>query len=71
MISALKKDGWKIIAAKEAYSDPVYQTEPDVLPAGESIVWATAKHQNKYSELLRYPAEDAMYEKEKMDKLGL
>jgi hypothetical protein len=71
VIEALKKDGWKLISAKDAFADPVYQTEPDVVPAGESIVWSTAKKQNKYPEMLRYPAEDGTYEKEKMDKLSL
>ncbi len=71
LISALKKDKWKIISAKEAFKDPVFQIKPDVLPAGESIVWSTAKQQGKYQEMLRYPAEDSVYEKDKMDKLSL
>lgn len=71
LLTELKKKDWKIISAKEAFTDSVYQTEPDMLPAGESIVWATAKMQGKYPDLLRYPAEDGRYEKEKMDKLGL
>lgn len=52
VIEALKKDGWKLISAKDAFTDPVYQTEPDVLPAGESIVWATGK--NRISTLKCY-----------------
>lgn len=71
LISALKKDKWKIISAKDAFKDPVFQMEPNVLPAGESIVWSMAKKQGKYQEVLRYPAEDGIYEKEKMDKLSL
>ena len=42
-----------------------------VLPAGESLIWVLAKQSGKYDSMLRYPAEDERYEKEKMDALGL
>ncbi|MNL31759.1 hypothetical protein D3C87_1535680 [compost metagenome] len=63
--------GWKLISAKDAYKDPVFELEPNIIPAGESIVWASAKESGKYESVLRYPAEDGEYEKAEMDKLGL
>ena len=71
LIQMFKAKGWKIIDAKDAYQDPVYTIEPDILPAGESIVWAIAHQTGKFAHLIRYPADDSQYEKEKMDKLGL
>lgn len=64
--------GWRWIDAAEAFAgDAIYRAEPDILPAGESIVWALAKESKRFESLLRYPAEDGEYEKEKMDRLGL
>ncbi|HEX8139981.1 MAG TPA: polysaccharide deacetylase family protein [Pyrinomonadaceae bacterium] len=63
--------GWKVIDAERAFKDPVFDSAPKTLPAGESLVWALAKETGKYDALLRYPGEDGDYEKEKMDRLGL
>jgi hypothetical protein len=71
LMSMYKQKGWKIISAKEAYTDPVFKLEPSVTPAGESIVWASAKESGKFENVLRYPGEDGEYEKAEMDKLGL
>lgn len=71
LIQMYRDKGWKIISAKEAYKDPVYQLEPNIVPAGESIVWASAKESGKFESILRHPAEDGEYEKAAMDKLGL
>ncbi len=69
LIKMFKSKGWKIISASKAYEDPVYLTETKY--AGESLIYALAKDSGKYDEILRYPAEDSRYEKEKMDLLGL
>jgi hypothetical protein len=42
---------------------------PDILPAGESILWALAKQKGVPG--LRYPAEDDVYEKPILDRLHL
>lgn len=63
--------GWRLIDAAEAFADPVFSTAPDILPAGESIIWALAKESGKFNDVLRYPGEDDIYEKPKMDQLGL
>ena len=68
-IAALKQKGWRIIASDTAYADPIYQNKPDNLPAGESLVWALAKA--KGEKRLRYPAEDAPYEKANLERHGL
>jgi hypothetical protein len=63
--------GWKLIDAEHAFSDPVFSTAPNIVPAGESIIWALAKETGRFNDVLRYPGEDSEYEKPKMDKLGL
>jgi peptidoglycan-N-acetylglucosamine deacetylase len=71
LLQMYKDKGWKIISARDAYKDPVFKLEPNIVPAGESIVWASAKESGKFDHILRYPAEDGEYEKAEMDKLGL
>ncbi|MBF0546334.1 MAG: polysaccharide deacetylase family protein [Candidatus Riflebacteria bacterium] len=71
LLSELEKKGWKLINAEDAFKDPVFSIEPDIIPAGESIVWAKAKESGKFESILRYPAEDEVYEQPEMDKLGL
>lgn len=46
----------------DAYRDPLHQSQPSGLPAGESIVWSLVKQSGRFA--LRYPAEDGEYEKE-------
>jgi len=71
LIEMFKSKGWQLIDAEDAFTDPVFQAEPKILPAGESIVWSLAKAAGKILMSLRYPAEDGDYETAKMDKLGL
>ena len=62
LISFFKVKGWDIVNAGDAFKDEVFTKEPDILPAGESIIWALAKETGKYESLLRYPGEDSEYE---------
>ena len=71
LIKMFKAKGWNIIDAEQAYSDEIFNSSPSNIPAGESLIWALAKESGKFDSLLRYPAEDSAYEKDKMDKLGL
>nr|AIA12588.1 Polysaccharide deacetylase [uncultured bacterium]AIA12594.1 Polysaccharide deacetylase [uncultured bacterium] len=71
VLSMFERKGWKLIDAEEAFTDPVFLSAPDILPAGESLIWALAKQTGKFEPLLHYPGEDGDYEKAKMDKLGL
>ncbi len=71
LIEMFKSKGWQLIDAEDAFTDPVFQAEPKILPAGESIVWSLAKAAGKIPMSLRYPAEDGDYETARMDKLGL
>lgn len=71
LMEMFKQKGWQLIDAEEAFTDPVFQAEPKVLPAGESIVWSLAKESGKIDKDLRYPAEDGEIERAAMDKLGL
>lgn len=69
IINMFRSKGWNVISPEDAYSDPLYFKKIDILPAGESILWAQAKQKNIVG--LRYPAEDSVYEKDGLDKLGL
>jgi peptidoglycan-N-acetylglucosamine deacetylase len=71
LLRMFESKGWKVIDAARAFQDPIYTAAPKTLPAGESLLWALAKETGKMDNLLRYPGEDGVYEKEKMDKLGL
>lgn len=71
VMSMFRSKGWKLIDAEEAFNDPVFSSTPNILPAGESVIWALAKESGKFDKLLRYPGEDSEYEKAQMDKLSL
>ncbi|MDQ3820508.1 MAG: polysaccharide deacetylase family protein [Acidobacteriota bacterium] len=71
VLDMFQSKGWRLINAEDAFRDPVFSAEPNILPAGESIIWSLAKESGKFNGLLRYPGEDDIYEKPKMDKLGL
>ncbi len=70
LMKAFEENGWQLINAGDALIDDVYKMVPDILPAGESIIWGLAKESGKYEDILRYPAEDSEYEKEKLNKPG-
>lgn len=67
IIRMFAQKGWTAIDAQAAFNDPVYSMRPDIMPAGESILWALAKEKGIPG--LRYPGEDAMYEKPILDRL--
>jgi len=71
LLTMFKKRGWRVIDAVEAFADPVFAAQPDLVPAGESLIWALAKETGRFEKLLRYPGEDSEYEKARLDKLGL
>ncbi|MEW6364230.1 MAG: polysaccharide deacetylase family protein [Acidobacteriota bacterium] len=68
-IRMFREKGWRVIDAQVAFQDPVYVMEPNVLPAGESIIWELAKEKGVQG--LRYPGEDSQYEEPILDRLGL
>jgi peptidoglycan-N-acetylglucosamine deacetylase len=70
-IEMFVQKGWRIANATETFRDPVFQSQPKNVPAGESLVWALAKETGKFESVLRYPGEDDVYEKPKLDRLGL
>jgi peptidoglycan-N-acetylglucosamine deacetylase len=71
IIDMFRSKGWKFVSAGEAFQDGVFQLEPDIVPAGESILWGLAKETGRFDNVLRYPAEGSEYEQEAMDQLGL
>lgn len=58
VLDMFQSKGWKLIHASEAFADPVFDAAPNIVPAGESIIWALAKESGKFNDLLRYPGED-------------
>jgi peptidoglycan-N-acetylglucosamine deacetylase len=71
VMGAFEAAGWQWVHASLAFEDPVFRSQPRTLPAGESLVWALAKETGRFEDRLRYPGEDDVYEKPKMDALGL
>lgn len=71
LLAMFQSKGWGIIDAEEAFMDPVFSRQPDIAPAGESLIWALAKETGKFDGRLRYPGEDDVYEKPLLDRLGL
>src|SRR5262249_51705098 len=53
VIEMFRKNNWELIDADEAFADPVFREQPNIVPAGESILWALAKAAGDNS--LRYP----------------
>lgn len=71
LLAMFQSKGWELIDIEQAYTDPVFSATPDVVPAGQSIVWSLAKETGDFDDVLRYPGEDGEYERAKMDALGL
>ena len=71
LIAMFRAKGWQPIDAEEAFTDPVFSARPNVLPAGESIVWSLAKEKGTIAKSLRYPAEDGDTENARMNRLKL
>jgi len=71
VMTAFEKSGWTWVDADYAYEDPVFLKEPQTVPAGESLVWALAAETGRFKDRLRWPGEDDVYEKPKMEALGL
>src|SRR6266403_4268971 len=71
VLAAFENAGWQWIDASLAFEDPVFRSQPQIVPAGESLVWALAKETGRFNERLRYPGEDGDFERPKMDALGL
>jgi len=71
VMNAFETAGWQWIDASLAFEDAVFRSQPQTLPAGESLVWALAKETGRFEDRLRYPGEDDVYEKPKIDALGL
>ena len=69
VIDMFRSKGWAIISPEEAFADPLYSMKPNILPAGESILWSLANE--KGIKGLRYPGEDSVYEKPKLEAMGL
>ena len=63
-----KDSGGEFVNASDAFNDPVSMNSPDILPAGESLIWGMAKESGKFEEILHYPGEDGDYEEEKLNE---
>ena len=71
VIEMFRGRGWRISDGDSAYLDPIFESRPDILPAGESLLWALAKESGRFEDRLRYPGEDSVYEKDAMDRENL
>lgn len=71
VLRMFKTRGWRLVDADVAFADAVFASQPNTLPAGESLVWALAKETGRFERTLRYPGEDSVYERVRMDRLNL
>lgn len=69
LVAMYRSKGWKIVDAEYAFADPIYDQQPKILPAGESLVWALARERGLPG--LRYPGEDDSCENAEMDRRKL
>ncbi len=71
LLRMFQQKGWQAVDAETAFRHSVFQRQPDIVPAGESLIWALAKETGRFERELRYPGEDSPYEESKLDRLGL
>jgi hypothetical protein len=71
LLTMFRSRGWEIINADDAFSDSVFDRQPNTAPAGESLIWALAKETGRFEDRLRYPGENDTYEKPILDQLRL
>ena len=71
VMNAFESAGWQWVDASLAFQDRIFQRQPMIVPAGESLIWALAKESGRFPDRLRYPGEDGVYEEPKMNALGL
>lgn len=71
LLRMFRDRGWSLVDAAGAFTAPLYQENPDSVPAGQSLLWAMAKGDPRLSASLRFPGENDVYEKPRMDTLGL
>lgn len=71
IIDAFRQTGWGFVSADQAFSHPLYRSQPDIAPAAHSLIWQLAKAGGRFDADLRLPGEDGAYEKPAMDALGL
>ena len=63
LLEALRDDGWSIAGVSAVYQDDVFRRQPEILPAGDSLVWACAQEMRRA--VPRAPVEnDAWLERE-------
>jgi len=71
VLRGFRDAGWTLIDAEAAFADPLFQSQPDIAPAANSLIWQLARADGRFEARLRSPGEDGPYEKPAMDGLGL
>jgi len=71
LLNEFRNRGWSLVNAEDAFADSAFHRDPEVLPAGQSLLWMLAKETGRYSGRLEYPGESEATEKPKLDRLGL
>jgi peptidoglycan/xylan/chitin deacetylase (PgdA/CDA1 family) len=69
VIRMFRERKWQLIDAAAAFQDPVFDQEPAILPAGQSVIWGLAKARGEKQ--LRFPGETESYEIPSLDAAGL
>lgn len=71
VLRAFRAEGWTAVDAEEAFADPVFRAQPDIVPAANGLIWQLAGADGRFNDRLRSPGEDGSYEKAAMDAMGL
>jgi peptidoglycan/xylan/chitin deacetylase (PgdA/CDA1 family) len=71
LIDMLRKEGWKVIPAAEAFNDPVYSQYPDFFPSTSSLFTTLSSARNIQGAGGTVLPENQIYDKEYLKKFGL
>lgn len=70
VLASFRSRGWRWVGAAEAFGHPLYGKEADIVPAGESLLWALAKQTGRYDERLRHQGDQDKLEESLISKLS-
>jgi peptidoglycan/xylan/chitin deacetylase (PgdA/CDA1 family) len=71
LIDMLRENGWKVVSAEEAFSDPIYLEDPDFFPSTSSLFTTLSAARNIQGVGGPVLPENLIYDKEYLKKFGL
>jgi peptidoglycan-N-acetylglucosamine deacetylase len=71
LIDMLRREGWNVISAAEAFNDPVYSQYPDFFPSTSSLLTTLSSARNIQGAGGTVLPENQIYDKEYLKRFGL